>query len=221
MRWSEILFILKGEIMSYAPNSYRNINYGFNQPLNQAAPQAIVANRAPTGRDIGYPLLTLWDYAANNQVYVLSSVVAGVATWLQVVASGGTGNFTSLTVTPGLSSLSALTSVGTANINATGTASTNIGNATGSLTFVGNNNTLTGNLTASSYLSTPTLYATGDLGGAALTVGFSDVSVLNAGGTGAYSVVSATGSTARNSAGFIKVYIGVTPYYIPVFDQTN
>jgi len=205
--------------MSYENNHYPNVSYNFNQPLGYNMRVPFKALRAPTSKDIGFALGQIWLY--NGSVYILSQVVSNAATWVLVESSGGAGVFSSLTVTPGLSSLSALTSVGTANINATGTASTNIGNSTGSLTFVGNNNTLTGNLIASSYLSTPTLYATGDLGGAALTVGITDVSVANSGGTGAYSVISATGSTARNSTGFLKVYVGTTAVYVPYFAQTN
>jgi hypothetical protein len=61
-----------------------------------------------------------------------------------------------------------------------------------------------------------TLLVDGDEGGYANTIGLTDISDTSANSTGAGSI-KLKGTTARDSAGFIKVYIGTTAYYVPVF----
>jgi len=61
-----------------------------------------------------------------------------------------------------------------------------------------------------------TLAVDGDDGGVAGTVGFTDVSDLAARSTGV-GTIKFDDTTNRDSAGFIKIYIGTTAYYIPVF----
>jgi hypothetical protein len=64
-----------------------------------------------------------------------------------------------------------------------------------------------------------TILADGDNGGIAGTVGLTDQSsspVSTGVGT-----VRMTGATARNSTGFIKVYVGTAAKYIPYFDTPN
>lgn len=135
-------------------------------------------------------------------------------------ATGNTAVTGSLTASTGLvATAGGIAATGTSTINTTGAATTsiatggtgalNLGNATG-------NTTITGNVIASSYVSAATLYATGDTGGAALTVGFSDVSNLTANSTGAFTILSKTANNL-NSTGFIKIYVGATAYWIPVF----
>lgn len=47
-------------------------------------PDNVVATRAPTTADRRYKFGTLWIDKTNNQVYCLSSVSAGSATWKQL-----------------------------------------------------------------------------------------------------------------------------------------
>jgi hypothetical protein len=61
-----------------------------------------------------------------------------------------------------------------------------------------------------------TILVDGDEGGYANTIGFTDVSDLAARDTGVGTILF-NDATNRNSAGFIKIYIGTTEYYIPVF----
>lgn len=133
---------------------------GKDRPFNVFAPFPIVLNRAPTSNDIA-DLSTLWlqnvDTNGNpiNGLWVLTN--PGV--WTPLETSGGIGNFTSLTVSPGLTTLSALTQTGTANINTSGsgvtsigvggTGAVNIGNATGNTTIsAGNLSVTSGNISA-------------------------------------------------------------------------
>jgi len=63
---------------------------------------------------------------------------------------------------------------------------------------------------------TGTIYATADDSGVASQIGLSNVSNITANGVGVGTILF-KGATSRNSDGFIKVYIGTTAYYIPVF----
>jgi len=63
---------------------------------------------------------------------------------------------------------------------------------------------------------TGALRVSGDGGGATSSIGFSNVSNTSANSTGVGTVLM-KGATSRNSAGFIKIYIGTTAYYVPVF----
>jgi len=61
-----------------------------------------------------------------------------------------------------------------------------------------------------------TILVDGDGGGYAGTTGFTDVVDIAARSTGVGTVLF-DDATNRNSAGFIKIYIGTTAYYVPVF----
>ena len=60
------------------------------------------------------------------------------------------------------------------------------------------------------------LLVDGDTGGVANTVGFTDVTNTAANGAGV-GTIKMKGPTSRDSAGFVKVYIGTTAYWVPVF----
>lgn len=130
------------------------VAYCRNQPESALFPAPIVAKRAPTTADKGYPIGQMWVYISNNAAYILTSVVSNSATWNLLEAASGAGVFSSLTVSPGLSSLSALTQVGTASINDSGAAATTIGvSGTGTVQIgnaTGNVVVPAGNLTVSS-----------------------------------------------------------------------
>lgn len=78
-------------------NALKNVGYGVNNPLQNLAPLPIIARRDPTSKDIA-ELGTNWINPASNTVWVITSVVAGVATWSTSPASG-TGIFTDVTIT--------------------------------------------------------------------------------------------------------------------------
>lgn len=109
----------------------QNVAYGLNQPLNIESPSPIAALRNPTTTDYA-TIGTIWSNTVTSTVFILASIIANVATWIQVAAGAGAGVFTSLTVTPGPISLT-----GTTTINTAGTAATSIGNATSTTTILG------------------------------------------------------------------------------------
>jgi hypothetical protein len=95
------------------------------------------------------------------------------------------------------------------NIGTAGTGLVSIGNSTGGVDLFGTTIS-TGTIAAT------TFYATGDAGGIAATTAFTD-GTAPAGGSGALTIISSTGSTAHTNAGFIKIYIGTTTAWIPYY----
>jgi len=55
--------------------------YGLSSPLPGIFPSPIIARRAPTAADTGYPLGQLWIYKLLNDAFVLTSIVNGLANW--------------------------------------------------------------------------------------------------------------------------------------------
>jgi len=146
----------------------------------------VVTTRAPTSSDLA-PLGQLWDNKSTNTVYMLTS--SGV--WTQLVASSGSGVFSSLTVT-GPSTLTGTTNINTSgasvtNIGVGATGAVNIGNATGNTSIsagnfvvsLGNIEVVTGNITA-------------DLGNIAATLG------TVTGGAGVIATTGGVTATAGN-----------------------
>lgn len=79
----------------------KNVAYSLNQPFSNIFPEPIVSRRAPTARDMAH-VGTLWINEPANQGYVLTSIIANNATWVEVTqAGGGGGTFTDVTVTAG------------------------------------------------------------------------------------------------------------------------
>ena len=64
------------------------------------------------------------------------------------------------------------------------------------------------------------LRATGDAGGAASQTSLTNAKDLTTNSTGV-GTIKFKGSTSRDSVGFIKMYIGTTAYYVPVFDAIS
>ena len=65
-----------------------NVGYGLSNPLQDLAPQPIVAQRAPTVQDFALIGTTWLDQSAGQDVYVLLQVAANVATWRNVSDAG-------------------------------------------------------------------------------------------------------------------------------------
>jgi hypothetical protein len=57
--------------------------YGISQPTFGVAPAPIMSTRAPAVTDYS-TLGTLWVNTATNVAWILTSVVANVATWAQI-----------------------------------------------------------------------------------------------------------------------------------------
>ena len=109
--------------------SRKQTSYGYPNPQANLFPDPVVINRAPTGADQG-EIGQEWIDTSANGVYFLTSIANGQSVWTS--SSGGAGVFSSLVVTPG-----PITLIGTTHINSAGTATTNIGNATGNTAIAG------------------------------------------------------------------------------------
>jgi hypothetical protein len=78
--------------------SRANSLYGYPSPQSNQFLDPIVTNRAPLTSDRGIPGQA-WVDQTNNLAYMFNKNSAGLAQWIQIVAGGGAGVFTSLTVT--------------------------------------------------------------------------------------------------------------------------
>jgi hypothetical protein len=196
--------------------------------LSPMAPLPIKANRAPNSADKGYIPGQLWIFVANNAAYILTSVVNNLATWQLIEVSGGAGVFTTVTASGNITStggnISATVgsvSAGTTVTAGTGVvAGTTVVAGTGITATTGNISASAGNVQASAGVIGAAVIATGDLGGTAAETTFTNVSVPVAGGTGAFTITSATTSGAATNAGFIKMYVGTTAVYVPYYTTT-
>jgi hypothetical protein len=79
--------------------------YGLSQPLIDVMSPPIVAKRAPNTNDYA-PVGTIWTEPSTDSVWIESGIISNVANWVNV--SGGAGSFSSLTVTPGPTSLTGI-----------------------------------------------------------------------------------------------------------------
>jgi hypothetical protein len=123
--------------------SRANSLYGYPSPQSNQFLDPIVTNRAPLTSDRGIAG-QVWVDQTNNLAYMFNKNSAGLAQWIQFVAGGGAGVFSSLTVTGALTQtagnvdISADAAVAAVNI-ATGAAAKTLtlGSATaGSVTNV-------------------------------------------------------------------------------------
>lgn len=209
-------------------NNPANVGYGQSQPLinifNPPTLSAVdpgVNNRKPIG--------SIWVNRSSNAIWGLSSITNNSANWQLLTNAGGAGSFTSLTVTPGPISLTGTTSINTSGSGVTtigtgGTGAVNIGNSsgntavTGSLTSSAGLTASTGNITATAgkVIAGTTLQANGDAAGAASTTSLSNVTATAAGAGTVTFAANAAGNI--NQTGWMKMYVGTTPVYIPYFD---
>lgn len=80
----------------------------------------IVSKRSPTNKDRA-ELGTIWINTTLNDIFILTSVVSGLSTWIN--CGGGTGTFAALTVDPGDTTITAgnlIVSAGSATISSFG-----------------------------------------------------------------------------------------------------
>lgn len=80
--------------MSISQN--QNIAYSLNQPLSNVFPSPIVSRRSPATSDKAQ-IGTVWVNKLIDDAWVLTSIVNNSATWISI--GGGSGTFSSLTVT--------------------------------------------------------------------------------------------------------------------------
>jgi hypothetical protein len=100
-----------------AVQPFNQVAYGLTQPGITVFPPPIVSDRAPLGSDKA-PIGQTWVVVPLNDYYVLTSIVANVATWQLVVAGGGALN--TITTNAGVVAPVA------GNINLVGGGATNI-----------------------------------------------------------------------------------------------
>ena len=96
---------------------FNQVAYGLTQPGITVFPPPVVSDRAPTTADKG-AIGQTWVVVPLNDYYVLTSIVANVATWQLVVAGGGALN--TITTNAGVVAPAA------GNINLVGGGATNI-----------------------------------------------------------------------------------------------
>jgi hypothetical protein len=92
------LFTLKGDFMS-VKKFIPEVDYGVTNALQTLPPQVVVSprkpglmGRAPTTADTNYAIGTEWVWTTTNELFFLTSIVSGLANWLQVVTNGGGGS---------------------------------------------------------------------------------------------------------------------------------
>ena len=68
-------------------------NYSLPVGLDNQPEPPVVAKRAPLTTDNGYNLGQIWVYPATSTIYMLSSVIAGVASWEEVQTTGAATTF--------------------------------------------------------------------------------------------------------------------------------
>lgn len=81
--------------------SRANSLYGYPSPQSNQFLDPIVTNRAPLTSDRGIAG-QVWVDQTNDLAYIFNKNSAGLAQWIQIVAGGGAGVFTSLIVTGAL-----------------------------------------------------------------------------------------------------------------------
>lgn len=196
-----------------------NIAYSFNEPLSNIFPSPIIALRSPLSTDKAQ-LGTIWINKTINGAWILTSIVANVATWSDI--SGASASFAALTVT------------GNANIGTAAGAAVVIGNDLGATSVVLNGGS--GQINLATFSSDITLSA-GDtvqigadnavtisstpavnLGTGALA---STITIGNATGATGISMVTGTGGLAISATGLVSVVPSAATVASPTVTSTQ
>ena len=111
-------------------NSQQRLAYSVNQPLSAIFNAPVIAQRDPSTND-KHPLGTIWINKLTDDAWVLTSVVANAASWVNI--AGGSGSFSSLAVTNGITAGTSITA------GTTVTAGTGITATTGNITATNGN----------------------------------------------------------------------------------
>lgn len=159
---------LKERIM--AVNNIRQQQaYGLSQPTINVPYAPIVSRRAPTASDKA-AIGSTWIDVPNNDSYVLTSIVANSATWINT--AGGTGTFNSLVVTTSIIAGTTITA-GTGITSTTGNIVATAGavNAGTTMTAATGITATTGNIVASAGAVNAATSMTATLGNITATAG--------------------------------------------------
>lgn len=197
------------------------VGYGLSEQLPRIFPSPVIAKRNPGTADINFPLGQNWINSSTNAAYVLTSVAAGAAFWVNTVAASG-ASFTTLTSTgattlattgasvnsfgntTGATSLSLLAGTGGLFLDGAATTAIDIGNSlVGGVITIGGTGASTGNfiLAPSTGAQTITL---GNLNGAkTINIGNgisgNTISIGNGANTSVQVINIADGASAANS----------------------
>lgn len=223
------------------PNGKNPLSY-----LGVTAPQPpnwVTGSTAPSAT-LRFPGPTLYIDSSTDTVYATEGdgvfVTLGIGSSGDVVAVNGTANQITASTVAGVVTLSlpaAITAPGSLTTTTTLAATTTITAGTGITATTGNIVASTGNITSTagsvSAATTVTagtgitattgditatagqLFAGGDSAGVASTISITNTND-NTIGAGAGSIKMATGNAADNAI-WVKIYIGVTPYWIPAW----
>jgi hypothetical protein len=219
-------------------NNRPNVAYGISDALLKTPGFPIVSKRAPLTTDKA-PIGQVWIYTTSNLVYILTSVVNNLATWILVEVGGGSGVFASVEATTGnitadlgniVATAGSVSAGTTVTATTTVTAGTGITATTGNIAASSGNVTASGTITAGTGITSTTgaitasagqviaaltLQANGDTPGTVSTNSISGV-VNTTQGAGALTILSPT-ATSHTNTGLIKAYVGATAVYIPYF----
>ena len=192
-----------------ANQSYPIIAQGFSAPLVGVFSPPVLAKRAPLTKDTGYQIGQLWMWPSKSGggvVYILISIISNSATWQQIATNGTAATFSSLTVTPGPTSITGIFTVssGAGNAVTIGNDATDhsvtIGSTSGASAMVLNGGT-SGIVASTSATGIITLGSAAMTG--AITLGLSTagqtVNISNGVNTGAQVVNIASGASGADS----------------------
>ena len=180
------------------------VGYGLSEALPNLAPMPIQARRVPTTADKGYLLGQLWINKATNAAYILTAVVANVATWVNIAVAAG-------------AAFTTLTSTGATTLATTGASVNTFGNTTGATSLalrVGTGNFLldgapTSTLTFGTSLTSGTITIGGTAQTGTITLGSS---------TGIQTVAIGAGSTASKT---VSIASGTAGNTVSINDGIN
>jgi hypothetical protein len=199
-------------------NNRPHVAYGISDALLKTPGFPIISLRAPLTTDKA-PIGQVWIFTTNNAVYILTSIVNNLATWILVSSGGSAGNFSTVTATTTVAAGTTVTA-GTGITATAGNIAASAGNVTASGTMTAGTGitSTTGAITASAgqVIAGTTLQADGDTPGTVSTNSISGVKNANVLSSGALTILGTTATSGTNT-GFIKIYVGATAFYVPYF----
>ncbi len=127
-------------------NVRQQVAYGLTNALQNVPYAPIVSTRAPLATDKA-PIGQVWVVPSLDDVYMLTSIIANVSTWLNL--AGAAGSFTSLTVATFITAGTTITA-GTGITSTTGNIAASAGAVSAATTVTGGTGVVatTGNVSA-------------------------------------------------------------------------
>lgn len=218
-----------------AIQAYKNTAYTLGQsPLTDMAPVPVKAKRAPLGTDTGYSLGQEWVFVSANRIWFLSSVVSGIANWIELLSGASAietinnispnvaGNFTftagsGITLTPGVNSITiASAGGGITTING------DSGSVTGAtVTFLASNSGVNGTSRFSGSGTTMIQTFTGGGGGNNLGLGANALVGNTTGGIGSNNIALGDNTLPSLTAANSNIAIGSNAQFSNVGEGSN